>query len=104
MYEPDSFLQLQKKNSTRSMNTPARRRPGTANNSDDDNNNEYGYDSDSDDDFVRANALLGLGPIATSAEDRSLQAEVSAYLLEPLGQLLFDTGRSVIPIFNFHIS
>lgn len=77
---PDTgFLQLWKKNVTRTINTPAR--PHGDNLSDDDEQD----DSDSeDDDFARANALLGLRPVARSAENRSLQAEVSAYLLEPL--------------------
>ena len=74
-------IQLQKNNVARTINTPARPRRPLDNPSDDDEQDE----SDSeDDDFARANALLGLGPVATSAENRSLQAEVSAYFLDPL--------------------
>ena len=63
------------------INTPAQLHRPLNNPSDNDEQDEF--DSE-DDDFARANALLGLGPVATSAENRSLQAEVSAYFLDPL--------------------
>ena len=80
-YADTGVLQLQKNNVACTINTPARPCQGPSDNLSDDEQD----DSDSDDDdFARANALLGLGPVARSAKNRSLQAEVSAYLLEPL--------------------
>ena len=76
-----SPTQLQKNNVAHTINTPAPLCRPLDNPSDNDEHNE----SDSeDDDFSWANDLLGLGLVTTSGENHSLQAEVSAYFLDPL--------------------